>query len=697
MGLGQDVLARLPRALACEWLVTNGLGGSASGTAAGAITRGSHALLAALRDGIAHAALLKLDERVRNDEGTFDLACVVQPNGTAKPAGHRLLESFTVDPWPTWRYRAGATVLEKTLMMVWEHDAVVVSYRLVEGPSARVTASPVLVARPLTAGGAHPEAPDHAADAPTMQAIPGRVRVQLAPDAPLLTLWHNGAFLPGRAWTTLRHLDRDYDERAHLPGYIEGAIAPGAAVHVVASIESELFRALAREARLGLVPPHTLAECVAALESDERERLGSWGDAARRGALETAREAATARHAPPPEAGAATVGTAALARAFDVGLVRRAGRLTLLDRLPHATERGADVLRGVLALLALRSFDAARDVLRGQLEYVSEGRAPERFEPDGTPVYGDPEPALWLVIAGERYVRRRGDVEFARTMLYPALEELMRHCRAGAPGGLRVDGDGLLMTLEPPDPELVALYDEEQARAATRRRVRRRPLEPPAMRVVKRADLNALWYHANLAMSQLARVSGRRENAAFYLAWAHEHQQRFHERFWDESHGCLYLAIEDDAPVVGLAPSQLWAASLAPVLLRRDLAQTLLETMDGTLGTPFGLRPAPGAELAQVAWLGPLAAALLRAHDRDAAIVTRVRERFDAIVEWLGAEGLGVLPETFAVTEGDTPPASRGAASPAAAASLLRAWIEDLDHTPEDSVALQEPHAAHPA
>ncbi len=40
---------------------------------------------------------------------------------------------------------------------------------------------------------------------------------------------------------------------------------------------------------------------------------------------------------------------------------------------------------------------------------------------------------LWLVIAGERYARRSGDSEFARATLYPALEELMRFHRSGAP------------------------------------------------------------------------------------------------------------------------------------------------------------------------------------------------------------------------------------------------------------------------
>src|SRR5439155_1339093 len=111
--------------------------------------RSTHAALAVMARGVPVAMLLKLDDRGLTDEGPFDLACVVQPNGSARPAGHRLLEAFGVEPWPTWRYRLGSSVIEKTLMLVWGHDAVVVSYRHLEGPPVRLTASPVVVSRPL--------------------------------------------------------------------------------------------------------------------------------------------------------------------------------------------------------------------------------------------------------------------------------------------------------------------------------------------------------------------------------------------------------------------------------------------------------------------------------------------------------------------------------------------------------------------
>src|SRR5439155_4840284 len=111
------------------------------------------------------------------------------------------------------------------------------------------------------------------------------------------------------------------------------------------------------------------------------------------------------------------------------------------------------------------------------------------------------------------------------------------------------------------------------------------------------------WAHALLAMASLARQAGRRENGAFYLAWAHEHQRRFNEVLWDERRSCLYESLRDDEPVAGLSARQLLAAALAPGLLAPERGVRLLATLERELVTPFGLRPAPGVPEAETEWL----------------------------------------------------------------------------------------------
>ena len=72
-------------------------------------------------------------------------------------------------------------------------------------------------------------------------------------------------------------------------------------------------------------------------------------------------------------------------------------------------------------------------------------------------------------------------------MPWPALEGVLQHLRAGSRHGVHCDRDGLLWAGE---------GAEARAHAGT----------------------NALWYHALVAMAQLGKLLGRRENAAFYLA-----------------------------------------------------------------------------------------------------------------------------------------------------------------------------------
>lgn len=653
-------------ALSREWLLGNGLGGSASGTAAGAHTRAEHAhLVAAAPHGRLTTLLLKLEERLHTDEGAFALATDLQPRGGARPAGYRLLVEFRLDAGPVWRFRAGGVLLEKSLFMIYGHNAVAIIYRQLDGPAARLTVSPLVTARaPL----ATRQEIDGTMGA--VQGIPGRVRIEAPGERSSLTLWHNGIFMPARARQRvhLRPSDaaegRDTSDEAFVPGYIEAPLSPQTALHVVASAEGDLLRALAQEDRLGSPPPRTLAGCIAVLEADERERRSAWRRTALAAAALTARQAAAA-HAGTHQAGPRAEPSlderdpwiAPLAETLRLGLVRRGRRLTLIASLPGSAERGAETLRAVSALVALRGFEAAREVLRGYVEYLDEGLAPEGFDTgDGRPRYGDPTVALWLVIAAERYARRSHDLDFAKNTLYPALEGVMHFYRSGTRHGIRVDADGLLTAGE-------------------------------GSEASKRADLNALWHHATVAMAQLARSVGRRENGAFYLAWANEHLKRFNEVLWDDERGRLFTALGPRGAVVGFDPTQLLAISVPPPLLPPERAARLVAGIERELFTPFGLRTAPGDATVGTAWLGAFCAAHLRAHGRSMEAQARVRAWLDALRAWLDAGAAHLLPEAFEIHTdgaGGIEPA-RAAGEPLsilAAAEILRFWVEELDHAP---------------
>jgi 4-alpha-glucanotransferase len=638
MRLGQGVLSDLHRALAIEWQLADGIGGSASGTAAGAAGRGAHGLLVTCSpEGRALTVLLEVDERLHLPSGPVDLATRVTAAG-ARPAGHALLDEFRLDPWPVWRWRIDSACLEKALLPIHGHHALAIIYRLLSGPEARLTLSPLVVAR----------APDalQREDAKLCGAVTGqagRVRIELGAGLPTLTLWHNGDFLPARVW--VRGLEYPHDraaggaaatEDALVPGYIETTLRPGASLHLVAAVEDGLFRALAVEGRLGAPPPRTLAECVAALDPIERARQESWDQEALAGADFTARQAAAAHGGPGEQAARESRPlidredgwTLPLARTLGNGLVRRGHRVTLVSRLPGGAEHPTETLRAVCGLIALRHFDAARAVLRGYLDALDDGLAPAGFdETDGYPRYGDPAPSLWLVHSGDLLARRADDAEFTRGALVPQLESVMHSFRAGTRHGVRVDRDGLLWAGEP------------DGRA--------------------RCDLNALWYHALVAMAQLARLAGRKESGAFYLAWAHEQQKCFNQRFWDEGRGTLFDAITPAGMEPGLSPAQLLAVSLPPSPLPPERASALVATIQRELFTPLGLRPEPGSATCQPEWLGVFYAAYLRVHGRSIEAQARVQE-------W--------LTELHPAIERGAPLGTL------TAAELLRTWIEEVEH-----------------
>src|SRR5579862_9961196 len=79
-----------------EWLVTNGLGGFASGTVAGVLTRRYHGLLVAALHPPADRTLLvsKFDEIVRYDGQEHALGANRWADGSVSPSGYRLIERF---------------------------------------------------------------------------------------------------------------------------------------------------------------------------------------------------------------------------------------------------------------------------------------------------------------------------------------------------------------------------------------------------------------------------------------------------------------------------------------------------------------------------------------------------------------------------------------------------------------------------
>ncbi|MBE3560010.1 MAG: glycogen debranching enzyme N-terminal domain-containing protein [Ktedonobacteraceae bacterium] len=119
-----------------EWLVTNGLGGYASGTVAGVLTRRQHGLLVAVPPGstIPHVLLAKMDEEVVFDQRTYYLETNEYRDGALNPAGFVHLEEFRLEEgFPIFTcYLGGMSgiALEKRIWLPWERNITCVQYRV---------------------------------------------------------------------------------------------------------------------------------------------------------------------------------------------------------------------------------------------------------------------------------------------------------------------------------------------------------------------------------------------------------------------------------------------------------------------------------------------------------------------------------------------------------------------------------------
>src|ERR1700686_621956 len=115
---GREVCGNFEAAEAREWLVTNGIGGYASGTISGNMTRRYHGLLiAALQPPVGRTLLCtKLDETARYDGAVYDLSTNRWVGGEVSPKGFVNIESFRLEgTTPVWQFAFGDALLEKRI------------------------------------------------------------------------------------------------------------------------------------------------------------------------------------------------------------------------------------------------------------------------------------------------------------------------------------------------------------------------------------------------------------------------------------------------------------------------------------------------------------------------------------------------------------------------------------------------------
>jgi predicted glycogen debranching enzyme len=647
--LGREVCGDLEQACRREWLVTNGLGGFASGTLALANTRRYHGLLiAAQKPPVARVLLAAgLDVTARYRGRSYELATHEFADGTVHPRGHLHLQSFALEGrTPVWRFELADALLEQRIFMAPGSNTTYVEFHLARGVEPLE-----LVVRPLCASRDY-HWQQRGRREFRLATLPGGVRIAAQDSsAALLILSERGEFHESPDWHwNFRHRvesARGLDDAEDLfaPGRFTLALAPGESAAVTLSAES--------------AEPETAAQAYARSKAAERDLLSGLG-------------------ADVPD------WVRQLTLAADQFLVARRGDdgttgTTVIAGYPWFTDWGRDTMIALPGLaLATGRFEVAADILRTFARHVDRGLLPNRF-PDGgeSAEYNTVDATLWYFIAIDEYSRASGDAALARE-LYPVLADIVDWHLRGTRHGIRVDErDGLLAAGEP-GVQLTWMDAKVGDWVVT-------------PRIGKPVEINALWINALAILGRLARRQRDAARAGALAGQLARVRDSFARRFWCADRAHLYDVIDtpEGADDASLRPNQLFAVSLPETLLSTAQARAVVDACAARLLASQGLRSlAPddpryigrygggprdrdGAYHQGTVWswlLGPFALAHYRAYgDARAA-----RAYLEPVALHLADACLGNVSEIF---EGDVPHRPEGCFAQAwSVAETLRAW-----------------------
>ena len=665
--LGPDSLAASPNAAVTrEWLVTNGLGGYASATVAGALTRRYHGLLvAALPAPLGRVVMLsQLADHVVLPDGTDCSLCGDEGEGSVPGSVQGLAEFRMEMGMPVWRFEVKGVVIERTVVMPNRQNIVHVTYRVRRAPGpVRLTLRPGLAFRLLESAVASPLARNY-----RLTAFGSRYEVSAGRDLPVLRMMVEGADMPltldggsGREIVYGVEAERGYESRGHLwsPGYFSGELTEGSQVTFVAAAEPWQ--------RMEALPPAD----VLAFERERRRRIVRLAHP-------------SLREGPMAELVLSADGFLFLpvSRVADMMRARAEGDevRTVIAGYHWFTDWGRDTMISLegLTLVTGRHVEAGW-ILRTFAHYIRDGLLPNMF-PDGKVegLYHTADATLWFFHAVGRYVAATGDRHTLRILLPKLLEIVNRH-RHGTRFGIGVDPqDGLLRQGEP-GYQLTWMDAKVDDWVVTPRRG-------------KAVEINALWYNAlKLLAGWLAEEEGdaAARPVEEMAAWAYA---SFNRRFWCESAGHLFDVVDGERGDDGACrPNQILAVSLDHPVLERRRWEAVVDTVHDRLLTPVGLRSlAPGhpdyktkyfgdlrardaAYHQGTVWgwlIGPMVDAWLKVHPHDTAGARRL---LDGFLPHLSEAGIGTISEIF---DAEPPFTPRGCVAQAwSVAEVLRAWV----------------------
>jgi predicted glycogen debranching enzyme len=646
-----------------EWIVTNGLGGYASGTIAGVCTRRYHGLFVPnlVRPRGRHVLVSRMDEEVIVGGQTYSLSgcdLMGQPlsrGGAACLRGFRLEGSVAC-----WTFVCGEVTLERRLVMPHQRNTVFIRYEITQGPPALLRLRPFL--------------PFRRQDAPLQKPGYGSFAVAISEDdscriglvdhelslamrvLPVAASFTAESMEDTACWLWREKL-RGYDcqEALASPGRFEWWVEPHTPAVLVMTTEENHPRADPRapfeEEKQRIAK---LVERAGAQSDPFLARLAIAADQFLILPESRVEESATAAHQGHP--------LRTVVAGYHWFLDWGRDTMISLEGLMLATGRHAE----------------ARATLLTFSHYVRDGLLPNLF-PEGSREgwYHTVDATLWYFHAIHRYLTTTMDLTLLDELL-PTLRDIMRHHFDGTRFHIGMDREDGLLRAGTEHNALTWMDAHMGDWIVTPRRG-------------KPVEIQALWYNALRLMQQWETSPEQRED---YARRAEVARRSFNARFWNPARNCLFDVVDGEGGNdARLRPNQLFAISLDHPVLDSAHWSAVLQTVREELLTPVGLRTLDSndrdysknyhgnlrsrdaAYHQGTVWpwlLGAYIDAALKIQ-RDAA---QVRSLLAAFPVHLQVAGIGSISEVF---DGEQPHIAHGCIAQAwSVAEVLRCWKRTL-------------------
>ena len=664
---GREICGDLNVAEQREWLVTNRIGGYASGTVSGLLTRSYHGLLLAALEPPSGITLLlaKLDETVVYDNNSYPLHTNRWLNDVVSPYGYKYLERFYLEgTTPVWIYACGDAKLEKRIWMQQGENTTYIRYKMLRGTLPLTLSLKALVNyrdrhSSIRNGDRHFEIVNQ------QQGI----KVKASADATDLYLsgvkeqeivswqtnheWYKNFALAIEKYRGLNSIED------HLyAGNCSITLKLGESITIAASTEDgktgrrvDGDKGLSR--MCGRLGDWELIELFR--KNNQSETIPSWIE---------------------------QLVLAANQFIVDRPLADGSQGKTVIAGYPWFADWGRDTMISLPGLtLTTGRFEIAKVILRTFAKYIDQGMLPNVFPDHGeTPEYNTVDATLWYFEAIRDYYAHTQDKQLL-TELFPALAEIIDWHRRGTRYNIHLDSDGLIYAGEK-GVQLTWMDAKVDDWVVT-------------PRIGKPIEVNALWYNALIIMSQFAGYLNKSQTE--YIEMADKTRKGF-GRFWNQDKQYCYDVLDtpdgnDDA----LRPNQIFAVSLPVInlsegylpLLNARQQKQVVDIVAQRLLTSLGLRSLSldhpdyvgiyggdrykrdGAYHQGTTWgwlIGHFVQAHLQVYNNSKLACSFI----EPMIDHLQNGCLGSISEIF---DGDAPFVPRGAFAQAwSVAEVLRAW-----------------------